>query len=298
MQVVHAAIGDLGVNTSHLRFRLSTVGRAEFLSAQAALRPGEPGSIFRRVTGITDLLTAVGDQQVFNSCVQPNGVGRDTQDFGFKIAQHRYEVPTCTISGNGDGTGFAGKLPAPANVQGLLALGDIEFSIPVPEGAVGQLKALPVLFLLEYGVSGAPFEEVCKSPLLVPKALLKRYTRDIVQPRKLTGLFHPGQFFTRLLVTDFLPPQSKCLGSPVEHLVIDKSDTPEGPGKKRFLFRRWVKAVFHGSLGHSYNILNIYTALKSIPKFSAVLRRCGPIVPLSLTSLKEGAQSRTFRRNG
>lgn len=250
VQVVHAAIGDSGVNTSHLCFCLGAIGRTEFLSAQAALRFGELGGVFSRVTGIADFLTAVGDQQVFDAYVQPNRFGYDAQSFGFEIAQHRHKVSTSEISGNRNGTRFAGKLPTPSYVQGFLALGDVQLSIPVAEGAAGKLKALPVIFLLEGWVASAAFKKVLERALLMPKALLERYTRDIVQPRELAGLFHSGQFGVGLNIPDFFLPLVERIGPPSQDVVVDKTNAAERMRQQGFLLRRWVETVLHGSFSH------------------------------------------------
>lgn len=250
VQVVHAAIGDSGVNTSHLCFCLGAIGRTEFLSAQAALRFGELGGVFSRVTWIADFLTAVGNQQVFNTYVQPNGFGRDAQDFRFEIAQHRHEVSAGAISGNCYGAGFAGKLPTPSYVQGLLALGDVKPSIPVAEGAAGKFKALPMLFLLEGRVASAAFKKVLERALLMPKALLERYTRDIVQPLELAGLFQPGQFRVGLNIPNLFLPLVKRIGSPAQDLVVDKTNATKRLRQQGFLLRRWVETVLHGSFSH------------------------------------------------
>ena len=111
------------MNFRHLLASLGAIGRAELFLAQSALRLGQPVGVFRSMAGIADPLTLVSDKQVFQTQINAGYAGCHWQFAGLEFAQAAHKVTTCRILGNGHGTGFAGQLTAPANIQRGFALG-------------------------------------------------------------------------------------------------------------------------------------------------------------------------------
>ena len=234
----------------HLLPGLGTVGRAELFLAQSTLRLGQSGGVFRGMAGIADPFTLVGDKQVFQTQINAGHVRCDRQFAGLELTQAAHKVTTCRILGNGHGTGFAGQLTAPANIQRGFALGQVQLAVSVLECRASELRRLSVPLTLEYRVLGTAFKEILESRLLVAKALLQGDTRHIRQERQLRIFFDFGQSGAGTHIADLFLTLIKGVGAPAQYGVIDKTHTAEGLGKQLSLFGRRVKPIFIGAFRH------------------------------------------------
>ena len=250
MQVVHAAIRNFRVDTRDLETGLGTVGRPEFLTTQVALCLGQPGGVFGSMPRITDSMPIAGDEQVFQAQVDANGLATGRQRLRFKLAQAGHEIASGPIFGNGDGARLARQAAAPTHRQRFLALGEVELAIAVVETATGELGCLAMVFALECRVAGAALEEVLERRLLMPKALLQRYTRHLIEPGEFLGFLQLGQVGAGTAVADFLLALSVGLGPEVENLVVDESNAAKCLRQEFLLGLGGIEAIFVGALCH------------------------------------------------
>lgn len=262
MQVVLSAIGDFSVNFRHLLASLGAIGRAELFLAQSALRPGQPGGVFRSMAGIADPFTLVSDKQVFQTQVNAGYVGCHWQFAGLEFAQAAHKVAARRILGNGYGAGLTGQLTAPANVQRGFALGQIQLAVPVLKGRAGELRRLEVPLTLECRVLGAAIKEVFEGSLLMAKALLQGHARHIRQKRQLRFFLEFGQSGVSADITDFFLTLIKGIGTPAQNRVIDKTHTAKGLSQQLNLFVGRVKPIFIGALHHAshFRIISVKIA--------------------------------------
>ncbi len=105
MEVIHSAIGDLGVNASDLPLGLGPVLRTERHSSQPSLVSGQLGRIFARMTRIVGFISPVRHEQVFDAKVDDNGIRRDTQQRRGELAPARDKVTSCRVLGDRQGAG-------------------------------------------------------------------------------------------------------------------------------------------------------------------------------------------------
>ncbi len=246
MEVVHPAIGDLGVNTSHFAFGLGPVLRTEDFSSQSPLVSGQLSRIFSRMPWIAGFFSPVGHEQVLDAQINAKGVWRDTQHRRGEFAQARDKVSSRRILGQRQSTGRRGKLPRPTNIQRILTLCDIELSFPIAESPLGQLRRLAVAFPLEGRVLCPSLPEIDQGPLLMAKTLLQRHRGDLIEVGKFRKAFDFRQPGAGLEVIDLFLSFLIGQASPFQNQVIDFAHAAKGLSQENLLLGCGVKPIFVG----------------------------------------------------
>jgi len=229
VEVIHPAIGDLGVNTSHFLLCLDSVLGAELFLGKPTLVFSQLRSIFGRMAGIAGLLTLVRNEQVFNAKVNPNPVGCDLQPFGDELTQAGDKITPRRVLGHGAWCGR--KLTRPSNVERFFAFGNKELAANVFERARGEfsrLLARPKVFV---------------GRLLMAKTLLKRDARHVAEIAKLRAFFDIGQTSVRLQVVHLVLVFVKLFRSPIKNRVVNLTNTTKRPRQQGFLLRCGVEPI-------------------------------------------------------
>lgn len=250
VEVVHSAISNSGVDTSHLALSLGAVCGAQLFTAESALRQGELGGVLRGMPRVAESFALAGDEQVFDAQINADRPVADRKSFGVELTETGNEVPAGPIHGHSDRGWLAGKLPAHPKIQRLAGLGKIDLAVPVLEPGAGELSGLPVLLRLESRVLRAFCEKVLERCLLVSKALLKGNAGHIAEPRELPRSLDASQFRARFDVSNFLLSLVKRIGAPAQDLVINKAHTPEGLIQKILLLIGRIKPVLVCTMRH------------------------------------------------
>ena len=246
MEVVHPAIGDLGVNTRHFAFGLGPVLRTEDFSSQSPLVSGQLSRIFACMPWIAGFFSPVGHEQVLDAQINAKGIWRDTQHRRGEFAQARNEVTSRRILRQSQGTGRRGKLPRPTNIQRILTLCDIELSFPIAESPLGQFRRLAAAFLLEGRVLCPSLPETDKGPLLMAKTLLQRHRGDLIEVGKFRKSFDFRQPGAGLEVIDLFLSFLIGQASPFQNQVIDFAHAAKGLSQENLLLGCGVKPIFVG----------------------------------------------------
>ena len=246
MEVIHPAIGDLGVNAGYLAFGLGPVLRTEGLSSQSSLVSGQLSRILGRMPWIAGSIPLIGHEQIFDTQINAEGIRRHTQHLGGEFAQARDKVTSCRIFRQSQGTGRRGKFPRPANIQRIPTLCHIELSLSIAESPWGQFRRLAAMFFLEGRVFRPSLKEVRKGSLLMAKTLLQRHRRDLIEVGEFRKPFDLRQPGTGLEVIDLFLSFLIGKASPFQNQVIDFAHTAERLSQKNFLLGRGVEPIFVG----------------------------------------------------
>ena len=238
------------MNTSDFKTSFSAISRTKFLTAQSLLRFSKFCSVFSSMAGIVNLRTSIGYKQVFNANVNTNTGVRLWQYFIFKLAQARYEIAPCAVFANSDGARRAWQQPRPFDIQWLFVLGNVYIAIFVLKPAFSKFSRLLVLLRLERRIFSPTLKEVLKSSLLMPKCLLSRNARYVVQKTKFRQFFKLSQFSTGLNVAYFSLALVILISTPAQDRVIHHPNTAKRLSQQFCLALSWVKSEFIGSIFH------------------------------------------------
>ena len=246
MEIVHPSIGDPGMNAGYLALGLGPVLRTEGLSGQSPLVPGQLSRIFSRTAWIAGFISPIGHEEILEAQIDAKGIRRHTQHLRGEFAQARDKVTSCRVLGQCQGAGGRGKLPRPANIQRILTLGHIEFSLPIAESPLGQFRRLAAMFLLKGRVFCSSLKKVRKGALLMTKTLLQRHRGDLIEVGKFRKSFDLRQPGTGLEVMDLFLSFLIGQASPFQNQVIDFADTTERLSEENLLLGRGVEPIFIG----------------------------------------------------
>lgn len=120
------------------------------------------------------------------------------------------------------------------------------------ESTTCEFCALFVRLFFESWIARAFLVEIDKSSLQVPRRLLERYARNIVQPRIFFVLLESCQSCAALVVVYFLTV-FKRLRSLGKRPIVDEANATEMPHKHSLLSRSRIEFE-RPSLFHVYNI--------------------------------------------
>ena len=254
MEVIHSAIGDLGVNTSHFQLCLDSVVGAELFLGKPTLVLSPLRSIFSRMAGIAGLLTLVRNEQIFNAKVNPNRVGCDLQAFGDELTPAGDKISPRRVLGHGDDAWCGRKLTRPSNVERFFALGNKELAANVFERARGEFSRLLVGLFLKGGVFSPASPKVLSGRLLMAKTLLKRDARHFAEIAKLRAFFDIGQTSVRLQVVNLVLVFVKLFRSPIKNCVVDLTNTAKRPRQQGFLLRCRVEPICEGAFARIHDL--------------------------------------------
>ena len=114
-----------------------------------------------------------------------------------------------------------------------------------------KLTTLVVRFLNDNAVRAALHtrrNRFSEGGLKVAKRLLNRNAGNLIQPRKLFGLFKRRQHGRCFVVSDFFFSFKPSVSALAKHVVVCKASAPERPSKGNLLLRGWEKPERVGAL--------------------------------------------------
>jgi hypothetical protein len=178
------------------------------------------------------------------------------------INQQRHEPAPGSVPRHGDGAGFGAswQWTRPDDRQWPVKLSQAELPVTIAKGTARVLCRGPRALLgLEFRIASALIPKRGKPSLQVPKRLLERHRRHVVQECQLVGALPSGEQRRGSYVAD-LPLAGVPGGCPCfEGLVIDQAYAPERAGQLGGLLVCGVPAVLirplHAS-GHAHIVVS------------------------------------------
>lgn len=247
---VAATISNFCLNSGYFLSGFMEIGRAFLFLGKSAL--GFRQFLFIRcgMARIARFKPVSGNNNVSQTQINAGCFFTNRQWFRLETAEHGHKVAACAVLGDVDGRWFTGKFAAPADIQWLFALGDVDFPIFISKSRLGELCALFAAFFLESRVFSPAIKEVFKCRLLVSQRLLKGDARNVIQPCKFREFLQFSQSCAGRIVINLLTFIVKGVSTPFQDRIIDNPHATKGLRKQFSLFSGWVKALFNGDFFH------------------------------------------------
>jgi len=218
---------------------------AFFPPGKNPLRPTQSALILGRMLRVADPLPIRNGGQTVDPQVHPTGQSRGRQ-LGKSFFQTKgNKIPSARFLRHRHRGGQGRKSPAPNHPKAAkpsqLQTRILGIIPPKLERRSGILRTLPVPLLLKPRIRTLLVEKANKRIVQMPQGLLRRDTRDFVQPLCLLLPLPPRQLRRRSIVTNLFLPLKPRIGSEPQTPVVDIPATPEYPPKHICLGMRRIK---------------------------------------------------------
>ena len=157
-----------------------------------------------------------------------------------------------------------GKASRPNYVQGFRTFGKPDVTVSELKSRFGKFCATTIPLFLKAKIFSPFSPKVSKGFLQMPKALLQRYTANLVEKIQVFDFLPTGQKTRGFLILNPLLSFIPGFGSGSQSLVIDQTHTTHCSSQEIFLLVSWVKAILVGTFGHAshYTILDVNTIVR------------------------------------
>src|SRR5712692_18008 len=248
--IVSSAVCNLFMDASNLKTRFCTVLRTFFLFCVTALRCCQLLFLFGEELGIAVGLPIGGDDHRLQTQVKPNHLRRDFQWLDVLFEQNGDKVAFSLIFADGNTpwliSTWQGAMPNDGKRS--IHLGKHE-SLPVPGKSIACIgSGLLMAFLFEGRVVCSSFKEVAKGFIQMPKRLLERNRRNLVEPNRLFLLLERNQALCCAFIGQTLTLLVVGISTLSQCPVVDIAATAEGLCQDALLFIAWIEAVLVGFL--------------------------------------------------
>ncbi len=260
--IITASVGDAGVYPSNLLARLLPVLGAFALLRVRALRVCQFLFVLGKEARVAVGVTIGGDDHRLQAQVQPDHLGGHRQGRDVLFNEQRDEVAPGTVLRDGDGCGLApiGQGTRPTDLQRGIHLCQRETGAIPLEGGGRVLCRLDAVLLVERGIACTPFKEIAERFVQMSERLLRRNTRDLIEPGRFWLVLEDGERGRGLMIANPLLMVVIGIGPQAQRPIVDVAHTAKGPSQHLLLLVGGIASVlvrpflFHASHPSTYRV--------------------------------------------
>jgi len=232
VQMVLSGVGNLLVDSGHVKSRFLSIASPLLLAIQCLLRPSQLFVSLVKMLGVGNLFACTQGDKTANPHIQAYSVGGRWQGQMARIVKPQADVPLprrIQANSNGGWLNTIWQLPRPSDIQWLGALCQNHLAVFPPEGRLSKFCTTAVALLFEVGIFRPTCKEVTESGLQMPQSLLQRNAADLVEKLQVILLFPRRQRSGSLYVGHALLLPVPCARPQRQGFVIDEAYAPQCP---------------------------------------------------------------------